>query len=176
MTFAAFGRWARPRNVHLSLFNRRLAVDMKMARGLASSPILRLAAECRPIGGFVEQRGTVPICAGGQVSVSEGMDDSSAAAASQVIEAVVRDLMELDSATVTGFSEMLDISVLASTANAVVDGCQDQQGVEMPPEHVLRRSLRATPGYTLGWRDRRDTYRATCSTRSFDLLSVAKKK
>merc|ERR1711972_1017975 len=97
MTFVAFARWAMPRNAHLSSFNRRLAVNIKLNRGLAGCPALHLAAEARPLSGFVEQR--VGASAGaGRVDIGETIDDLSDAAAAQAVASILSEIAELNAA------------------------------------------------------------------------------
>jgi len=88
MSFASFARWARPRNCALSQWNRNLAMNMQMTRGMAATPLLRLAADPRPLEGFVEQRGAVPLGAARQM-VGESLDELSEAAAEQAVAAVL---------------------------------------------------------------------------------------
>mmetsp|Transcript_56569 Transcript_56569/g.143123 ORF Transcript_56569/g.143123 Transcript_56569/m.143123 type:complete len:127 (+) Transcript_56569:83-463(+) len=110
MTFAAFARWAMPRNVHLSAFNRNLAVQMRLHRGLAASPVLRLAAEPRPLSGFVEQSsGGVAL-----VAMGSGSEDVSAVstAASDTIASILNGIAELDASTSMLITEMLELSTL----------------------------------------------------------------
>lgn len=106
----------RPRHVHLSLFNRRLAVEIGMARGLARSSFVRLAAACRPIGGFLEQRGSVRICAAGRASARQWASEAQQRRHRASFSS--SDSMELQSATITCFS---DISVLGV---CTVCGCE----------------------------------------------------
>mmetsp|Transcript_80326 Transcript_80326/g.202106 ORF Transcript_80326/g.202106 Transcript_80326/m.202106 type:complete len:128 (+) Transcript_80326:83-466(+) len=111
MTFAAFARWARPRNVHLSAFNRKLAVNLQLHRGLAASPLLRLAAEPRPISGFVEQRGAAP-AGTARLTSGEASDDDGALTSSQALAAIIGSVAELDATVSSSFIEILDLSVL----------------------------------------------------------------
>mmetsp|Transcript_929 Transcript_929/g.2966 ORF Transcript_929/g.2966 Transcript_929/m.2966 type:complete len:128 (-) Transcript_929:82-465(-) len=108
---AAFARWARPRNAHLSSFGRRLAVDLKLVRGIAAAPALRLAGEPRPLGGWVEQRGAIPIGTG-RLLLGEASDDLSDPTAAQIVAAVLNDIAEPCGDVCFSFSEMIDLSVL----------------------------------------------------------------
>mmetsp|Transcript_39272 Transcript_39272/g.113536 ORF Transcript_39272/g.113536 Transcript_39272/m.113536 type:complete len:132 (-) Transcript_39272:236-631(-) len=110
MTFAAFGRWATPRNVALSPFNRNLAMNMQLTRGLASTPLLRLASEVRPPSGFPEQRlGGTSAAAIFGAGVS-GVDDMSPSA--KLVAALLAELSESDTSVVGDVIEILDISAL----------------------------------------------------------------
>merc|ERR1719150_2432511 len=85
-----------------------------MNRGIASSPLLRLAAECRPIGGFVEQR-TAMTCMGIKFQVSEAIDDElSGGMSAQVIAEILHGISVLDSAISmnNSFLSMLHPSLL----------------------------------------------------------------
>ncbi|CAE7237615.1 BXL6 [Symbiodinium sp. KB8] len=80
---ASAARWARCRNAHCSLWARNLNAKLQFHRGLAASPLLRLAAEPMPISGFVEQRSCGSslisnVCASGEEA--DAMDVSVAAA------------------------------------------------------------------------------------------------
>mmetsp|Transcript_44132 Transcript_44132/g.141475 ORF Transcript_44132/g.141475 Transcript_44132/m.141475 type:complete len:118 (-) Transcript_44132:99-452(-) len=108
MTFAAYARWAVPRNINCSTFNRRIAANMQLNRGLAASPLLRLAAEPRPLGGFVEQRGAVPL-GGARPKLGEELDDTSP---TEALASILNGITDADAAVCTSFTEMLELSVL----------------------------------------------------------------
>mmetsp|Transcript_49948 Transcript_49948/g.138735 ORF Transcript_49948/g.138735 Transcript_49948/m.138735 type:complete len:133 (-) Transcript_49948:176-574(-) len=111
MAFAAFARWARPRNAQLSVFGRRLMADMRLHRGVAATPLLRLAAEPPPLSGFVEQRGATPAGVG-RLLDGEALDDAMSAAAEQAVASIISGVMELDAMVSVSFSEMLELTVL----------------------------------------------------------------
>ncbi|CAE8680166.1 unnamed protein product [Polarella glacialis] len=114
MSFASYARWATCRNAHCSSWARNLNMKLRMHRGLASSPILRLAAEPRPLEGFVEQRSAVAgltnrLCAG------EDLDENSGGvAAAQAIAAILDGIANLDTTMSCRLSEMLDLSAPSS--------------------------------------------------------------
>merc|ERR1719166_559162 len=97
MTFVASARWARCRAAHLSPWSRNLNMNLRMHRGIACSPLLRLAAERRPIGGFAEQR-TAMTCMGINLQVSESLDELSGGVSAQIIAEILHGISELDSA------------------------------------------------------------------------------
>merc|ERR1740121_2410367 len=105
MTFAAFARFAVPRNAHLSTWSRNLAMNMKEQRGLASSPLLRIAAEQRPPSGFAEQavRG---LCLGpAGPAVGEAVN-ATGSASSQLVASLLDSLAELETVVGSNISEM----------------------------------------------------------------------
>merc|ERR1711939_239208 len=84
MGFASCARWGLCRAAHCSPFLRNINVSIKMHRGLAASPLLRLAAEQRPLAGFAEQGGLIPGNAGSAImgeAVDETVDAAVAVAA-----------------------------------------------------------------------------------------------
>merc|ERR1719471_163959 len=111
MTFVAFARWAIPRNVQLSAWSRQLAMNMRTTRGLAAVSLM--AAEPRPLQGFVEQRGSIPFGAVRQES-GESIDELSNAAAAQAVASVLNGMGDLDCVTIS-LSEMLDLNLLTLT-------------------------------------------------------------
>mmetsp|Transcript_39439 Transcript_39439/g.59595 ORF Transcript_39439/g.59595 Transcript_39439/m.59595 type:complete len:127 (-) Transcript_39439:120-500(-) len=122
MTFASFARWAIPRNVNCSSFNQKIAANMMLKRGLASAPILRLAAEPPPLGGFVEQRGAVPAGSAG-LKLGEDSDDLSVATC-QAMASLLANITELELALHPIYSEVLPFSMkgvqLLSLSNTCV--------------------------------------------------------
>eukprot|EP00404_Azadinium_spinosum_P004280 CAMPEP_0180477876 /NCGR_PEP_ID=MMETSP1036_2-20121128/32489_1 /TAXON_ID=632150 /ORGANISM="Azadinium spinosum, Strain 3D9" /LENGTH=124 /DNA_ID=CAMNT_0022485379 /DNA_START=181 /DNA_END=555 /DNA_ORIENTATION=- len=81
---------------------------MELHRGICSSPLLRLAAEPRPMAGFAEQKsvsGAVSkLCSGEALDEVGGNADE--------IAAILSGIAELDAAISFSFTEMLDLSVL----------------------------------------------------------------
>mmetsp|Transcript_79895 Transcript_79895/g.223589 ORF Transcript_79895/g.223589 Transcript_79895/m.223589 type:complete len:117 (-) Transcript_79895:115-465(-) len=55
MTFVSYARWGRCRAAALSPWSRRVNLLLRAHRGLAGAPLLRAAAEHRPLMGFAEQ-------------------------------------------------------------------------------------------------------------------------
>eukprot|EP00933_Yihiella_yeosuensis_P056284 TRINITY_DN55389_c0_g1_i1.p2 TRINITY_DN55389_c0_g1~~TRINITY_DN55389_c0_g1_i1.p2 ORF type:complete len:121 (-),score=19.67 TRINITY_DN55389_c0_g1_i1:229-591(-) len=110
MSFASCARWARCRNAHCSTWARNINVQMRMNRGLAAAPILRLVAEPMPLGGFPEQRSTVSCSS--RLCLGEAVDDVTGAASAQAIAGILNSLAEMDAAISNSFTEMLDLSVL----------------------------------------------------------------
>mmetsp|Transcript_22477 Transcript_22477/g.57285 ORF Transcript_22477/g.57285 Transcript_22477/m.57285 type:complete len:115 (+) Transcript_22477:123-467(+) len=96
MSFGAYARFARCRVPHLSPWARNVNVRIQMGgmhRGLASTSLMRLAAEPRPINGFVEQRSSVlggigRLCGGEDADIA---DDSDA-----VLAFIISSITELD--------------------------------------------------------------------------------
>jgi len=117
MTFAAYGRWARCRAAHLSLWSRKLNMNLQLHRGLASSPLLKLAAEQRPLSGFAEQRSSTMGGTAVQLRFGEDLDDANGNTAAQAIAAILKDLTELDVAICNSFTEMLDLSVFGVSSS-----------------------------------------------------------
>mmetsp|Transcript_83147 Transcript_83147/g.232977 ORF Transcript_83147/g.232977 Transcript_83147/m.232977 type:complete len:129 (+) Transcript_83147:100-486(+) len=111
MAFAAFARWARPRNAQLSVFGRRLMADMRLHRGVAATPLLRLAAEPPPLSGFVEQRGATPAGVG-RLLDGEALDDAMSAAAEQAVASIISGVMEIESTISISYSEIADRTTL----------------------------------------------------------------
>mmetsp|Transcript_145902 Transcript_145902/g.406394 ORF Transcript_145902/g.406394 Transcript_145902/m.406394 type:complete len:135 (+) Transcript_145902:121-525(+) len=114
MTFAARARWATCRAARLSAWSHNLNMNLRFHRGIAASPLLRLAAETRPLGGFAEQRCAVAGGTSAQFRVGEELEDSSSSAAAQAIAAILKDVASFDTAATNSFTEMLDLSVLCS--------------------------------------------------------------
>merc|ERR1719512_362823 len=110
MAFATFARFAVPRNVQLSAWNRNLAANMKASRGLAGSPLLRAAAEQRPPSGFAEQ--AVPGgCLGPAGPTFGEVGNTTVSATSQLVASLLESLAELEASVGTNTSEMLDLSI-----------------------------------------------------------------
>merc|ERR1711879_110678 len=95
------------RNAHLSAWSRNLAMNMKEARGLASSPLLRVAAEQRPPSGFAEQavRG---VCLGPAGPAFGEVGNTTISATSQLVASLLESLAELEASVGTNTSEILD--------------------------------------------------------------------
>eukprot|EP00427_Karlodinium_veneficum_P046871 CAMPEP_0169243096 /NCGR_PEP_ID=MMETSP1016-20121227/32907_1 /TAXON_ID=342587 /ORGANISM="Karlodinium micrum, Strain CCMP2283" /LENGTH=101 /DNA_ID=CAMNT_0009323363 /DNA_START=83 /DNA_END=385 /DNA_ORIENTATION=- len=83
---------------------------MDFRRGIAASPLMRMAAEMRPLQGFAEQRALV-ICATTRMSLGEALDDTDGVASPQAIAALLNGIATETSMAST-FPEMLDLSVL----------------------------------------------------------------
>mmetsp|Transcript_53838 Transcript_53838/g.142976 ORF Transcript_53838/g.142976 Transcript_53838/m.142976 type:complete len:164 (+) Transcript_53838:2-493(+) len=112
MTFASCARWAMCRNAHLSSWSRKLNAGIKLHRGICSSPLLRLAAEGRPLSGWAESRSSVP-CGAVRLQVGEALDDASGTDSAQALAVLINGIAELDAAVANSFiTEMLDLSVL----------------------------------------------------------------
>eukprot|EP00933_Yihiella_yeosuensis_P062894 TRINITY_DN6591_c0_g1_i2.p1 TRINITY_DN6591_c0_g1~~TRINITY_DN6591_c0_g1_i2.p1 ORF type:complete len:127 (+),score=19.58 TRINITY_DN6591_c0_g1_i2:40-420(+) len=114
MTFCSHARWAFARNAHCSSFARNLnnGLRLGMHRGIASSPVLRLAAEYRPLGGFAEQRSSVSglskdLCSG------EEVDETGSVVASQAVAAILDGIAKLDGSVPSRFGEMLSCEWLS---------------------------------------------------------------
>mmetsp|Transcript_22478 Transcript_22478/g.57289 ORF Transcript_22478/g.57289 Transcript_22478/m.57289 type:complete len:121 (+) Transcript_22478:123-485(+) len=119
MSFGAYARFARCRVPHLSPWARNVNVRIQMGgmhRGLASTSLMRLAAEPRPINGFVEQRSSVPsgigrLCVGEDADIGDNSD-------AQVLAFIISSITELDTNVANSHVEMLDRSVsLCKTYN-----------------------------------------------------------
>eukprot|EP00401_Gymnodinium_catenatum_P081719 CAMPEP_0117523072 /NCGR_PEP_ID=MMETSP0784-20121206/34536_1 /TAXON_ID=39447 /ORGANISM="" /LENGTH=125 /DNA_ID=CAMNT_0005319167 /DNA_START=34 /DNA_END=411 /DNA_ORIENTATION=+ len=112
MTFAASARFSRCRSAHLSSWARRLNANLTLPRGIASAPLLRLAGEPQPIGGFVEQRVTI---AGAITGMGFGEKDSDDASTDALIVAALLDgVLNLDSVLTQSFTKMLDLTARGS--------------------------------------------------------------
>merc|ERR1719362_580756 len=113
MTFAAYARFAVPRNANLCSWSRNLAMNMKASRGLASSPLLRFAAEQRPLSGFAEQA-----VKGACIGPAGSLGDASIATGSVTAELVASLLNSLaeqeDTIVGNSFSEMRDVHAQGS--------------------------------------------------------------
>mmetsp|Transcript_123837 Transcript_123837/g.194242 ORF Transcript_123837/g.194242 Transcript_123837/m.194242 type:complete len:125 (+) Transcript_123837:57-431(+) len=105
MTFANFARFARCRNAYCSPWARQMNASMDFRRGIAASPLMRMAAEMRPLQGFAEQRALV-ICATTRMALGEALDDTSGATSPQAIAVLLNSLITENSS-----SEMLDLFV-----------------------------------------------------------------
>ncbi|CAE7880332.1 unnamed protein product [Symbiodinium sp. KB8] len=112
MRFANCARFARCRNSHLSAWSRNL--NFQLHRGIASSPLLRVAAEFRPQSGWPEQRLSASYW--GLNQASSGSSDEVAIA--EEVSAVIQALAEMDALTSwsPGWSGCLDQLVVGFTA------------------------------------------------------------
>eukprot|EP00439_Symbiodinium_sp_Y106_P080460 s349_g19.t1 len=112
MRFANCARFARCRNSHLSAWSRNL--NFQLHRGIASSPLLRVAAEFRPQSGWPEQRLSASYW--GLSQASSGSSDEVAIA--EEVSAVIQALAEMDALTSwsPGWSGCLDQLVVGFTA------------------------------------------------------------
>eukprot|EP00933_Yihiella_yeosuensis_P064005 TRINITY_DN67319_c0_g1_i1.p1 TRINITY_DN67319_c0_g1~~TRINITY_DN67319_c0_g1_i1.p1 ORF type:complete len:124 (+),score=24.78 TRINITY_DN67319_c0_g1_i1:90-461(+) len=121
MTFASHARWAFARNAHCSSFARQLNIGLRTHRSLAASPLLRLAAEYRPPGGFAEQQSSV---SGLSRSLSgEEFDERMGVASSQAVAAILQGLAGLDKSVVPrGFGDMLEITVQGACSKNILRG------------------------------------------------------
>ncbi|CAE8581235.1 unnamed protein product [Polarella glacialis] len=109
MSFASYARFARCRNAHCSSWARNLNINLGLhQRGLASAPLLRLAAEMRPPAGWVEQRIAAQSVTS-RLCIGEGLDDVTGAASAQAVAAILHGIAEMDSAISNSFTEMLDL-------------------------------------------------------------------
>merc|ERR1712060_309409 len=63
-------------------------------RGIASSPLLRLAAERRPIGGFAEQ-GKSMVCMGVNLQLYESLNELNDDVAAKIIAEILQGTTEL---------------------------------------------------------------------------------
>merc|ERR1719271_787690 len=97
--FVNFARFAQCRNANCSPWARQLNANLNLRRGIASSPLLRMAAEMRPLQGFAEQRALVP-CATARMAVGEALDDTNGAASPQAIAALLNNIAALETATI----------------------------------------------------------------------------
>merc|ERR1719384_933347 len=88
-------------------------MNLRTHRGIASSPLMRLAAERRPVGGFVEQR-TAMTCMGINLQVCEALDELSGGVSAKIIAEILHGMSELDSAIAmnNSFLGMLHPSLL----------------------------------------------------------------
>ncbi|CAE7446584.1 unnamed protein product, partial [Symbiodinium natans] len=124
MRFANCARFARCRNSHLSAWSRNL--NFQLHRGVASSPLLRVAAELRPQSGWPEQRLSASYWGLNQASAGN-CDD---AAAAEEISAIIQGLAELDALSWSpGWSGCLDQLVVGHqipTRTAVGGPCRMQ--------------------------------------------------
>merc|ERR1712060_369623 len=110
MTFVASARWARCRVPHLSPWSRNLNMNLRMHRGIASSPLLRLAAEVRPIGGFAEQ-GKAMVCMGVNLQLYEALNELNEELAAKIIAEILQGSSELGSVMSESFLDKLHPSV-----------------------------------------------------------------
>merc|ERR1719191_974958 len=102
MTFASFSRFARCRNAHCSVWARQVNASMDFRRGIAASPLMRMAAEMRPMQGFAEQRALV-ICATTRMALGEALDDTDGVASPQALAALLNGVA-MENSLSTSFS------------------------------------------------------------------------
>mmetsp|Transcript_27652 Transcript_27652/g.43169 ORF Transcript_27652/g.43169 Transcript_27652/m.43169 type:complete len:127 (+) Transcript_27652:54-434(+) len=108
MAFANFARFARCRNAHCSAWARQMNANMNFRRGLAATPLMRMAAEMRPLQGFAEQRALI-VCATTRMALGEALDDAVGATSPQAIAALL-DSIVMENAACNTISEMLQLS------------------------------------------------------------------
>eukprot|EP00427_Karlodinium_veneficum_P008915 CAMPEP_0169083968 /NCGR_PEP_ID=MMETSP1015-20121227/12360_1 /TAXON_ID=342587 /ORGANISM="Karlodinium micrum, Strain CCMP2283" /LENGTH=97 /DNA_ID=CAMNT_0009143925 /DNA_START=152 /DNA_END=445 /DNA_ORIENTATION=+ len=80
---------------------------MNFHRGIAASPLLRMAAEMRPPQGFAEQQAPI-MCTTTRMALGEALDDASGIASSHAVTVLLNSILAENSS----FVEMLDLSVL----------------------------------------------------------------
>lgn len=108
--FGAYSRFARARCPHLSHYNRTLNVQIKLHRGICSSPLLRLAGEPRPIGGFIEQAAK-QVSGAGRLCAGEDLE-TTGSADSEVLALILSSIAELDANVSNNHIDMLSRSVV----------------------------------------------------------------
>merc|ERR1719265_774159 len=92
MGFASFARWGLCRSAHCSPFLRTINVSMQTHRGIAASPLLRFAAEAKPISGFAEQRTLIPCTAANEIlgDACAELDDEANSAIEAILESLTQ--------------------------------------------------------------------------------------